>query len=212
VSSSSAGAGTDSGFSVVGLRLRAPGRRRLAFCCLWTCSSLSGTAAASGSAAAAVGRVRPFCCPCSSVVGLWRAFCPSCFNAGLDLGLGLTNPPNLWGLSGLRRRPGALVCGVVGAGGSAGVSACGTGLLVVVVGTVLGFLGLAVVEGVGATLALRRDSSIPAARDALRSGCSLRSSNMDTLLISGAPPCADTQAAHASSSTRTDTTTSLMAG
>jgi len=108
-------------------------------------------------------------------------------------------------------------CGVVGAGGSAGVSACGTGLLVVVTTgrRSWGLFGLAAVawdgawEG-GADLDLRDSSSIPAVSVSLSSGCSLRRSNMDTLLTSGAPPCADTQAAHASSTTARDTTTSLM--
>jgi len=55
LSSTGAGAGS-AGFSVVvlGLRLRpprrAPGRLRLAFCCLGTCSCVSCTAASSGAA------------------------------------------------------------------------------------------------------------------------------------------------------------------
>jgi len=89
---------------------------------------------------------------------------------------------------GLRRRPGALVCGVVAAGGAAGASACGTGLLGVVTGAGVGAgLGLFGTDTTAGVLGSRRDFSIPSASVALSSGCSLRRSNMLTLLISGAP-------------------------
>jgi len=77
----------------------------------------------------------------------------------------------------------------VGAGGAAGVSACATGLLVVVggAGAGLGLFDLVTAWEGGSSLGSRRDFSIPSCSVALRSGCSLRRSNMDTLLISGAP-------------------------
>lgn len=215
----------------MGLRLRAPGRRRRAFCCCCPCSSTSTAAGSMGAAVSssatavtAAGRVRAFCCPgllgldilgralLATVAGLWRPFCCCSSAAGLGASVvagaltldGLPcSPANLWVLVGLRRRPGAFLCGVgsVDAGGSTGVSACATGLLVVVGATGLGALGLG-----GLTLPERFSCLIPASSSALSAGFELRRSNMDIDFISGILPAAKATQA----STSSDTTTSLI--